>query len=158
VGALAGGGAGFADGPLSQALFNKPHGLVLAGDDLLYVADSLNHRVRAISGATVSTLAGDGTIGSVNGPAASARFNFPSGLAVGSRGEIYVADHYNNQVRIIEGGVVTTLSGNPSAGYQDGPAAIAQFFWPPSVAFVAPDTVYVSDGYNHRMRRITLAQ
>ncbi len=153
---LAGENADFADGTVLLARFNEPIGLALDDAGSLYIADSKNHRVRMINGAVVSTLAGSGVSGFLNGAAGSAQFNVPCGVSVGSSGEVYVADHYNNQVRVIVSGTVSTVAGIPAGGYRDGPASIAQFYWLPSVAYVAPDLVYVADGYNHRIRQITL--
>ena len=140
-----------------MALFNEPIGLALGEGNKLYVADSQNHRIRLINGAVVSTLAGSGINGFQNGPASSAQFSVPCGVTVGISGEVYVADHYNNQVRMISAGTVSTVAGSAANGFQDGPVSSALFYWLPSVAFSAPDLVYVSDGYSHRHPSITLS-
>src|SRR5689334_17819744 len=98
---LAGGSEGFADGAGTSASFNTPSALALGPDGNLYVADSGNNRIRKITpGGTVSTVAGNGTAGYVDGPAATAEFNGPIGLAVSSSGDIYVADTYNDVIRM----------------------------------------------------------
>ena len=71
----------------------------------------------------VSTLAGDGTNGFRDGPGAAARFNRPIGAAVDGEGTVYVADHDGNRIRKISpDGVVSTLAGNGTFGFRDGPA------------------------------------
>ncbi|MDR1663746.1 MAG: hypothetical protein LBR83_02355 [Clostridiales bacterium] len=88
---------GFADGPAAEALFNLPRGLTLA-DGMLIVADSGNHRIRAIADGEVITLAGTGEPGAVNGEALSASFNMPSDVYA-QNGVLYITDTVNNQIR-----------------------------------------------------------
>ena len=91
---------GFLDGMASEALFNHPVGLAIC-DDLLLVADSLNHSIRAVSTiGEVWTLAGTGYSDHMDGSLGEAAFHFPSGLSVhGNR--LYVADTGNNMIRLI---------------------------------------------------------
>ena len=94
---LAGGTRGFADGPGSSAAFDTPSHLALGRDGALYVADTGNHAVRRVTPeGDVSTIAGDGTPGSGDGP--GARLNGPVGVAVGADGRVLVADTYNDRV------------------------------------------------------------
>jgi sugar lactone lactonase YvrE len=104
---------------------------------------------------TLTVYAGDGQSGWVNGPAATARFNGPFGLAVDARGFLYVADTGNHRIRkITTSGLVNDLAGSGIAGYADGPADVAQFSSPNAVT-VGPDgTVYVGDTGNLRIRAI----
>ena len=83
---------------------------------IVYVADSLNHLIRRIdSFGNVSTLAGSGTSGSTNGSDNIAKFNFPTGVAVDSSGNVYVADQNNHLIRKIDSsGNVITFAGNGS--------------------------------------------
>lgn len=104
---------------------------------------------------TVSTLAGGGSPGHVDGPVQSARFAAPSGVAVDASGAIYVADRDNHCIRKIEGGVVSTLAGDTTAGFLDGPAASARFFAPTGVVVDLKDVIFVADAGNHRIRQIT---
>ncbi len=137
-----------------------PFGAAVGPDGTIYVADSFNHRIRAITpGGVVSTLAGTGSIGFADGPGNNAKFNFPYGVAVGPDGTIYVADTYNNRIRAVTpGGVVTTLAGTSIyVGFADGPGNTAQFNYPNGVA-VGPDgTIHIADTNNHRIRAITPA-
>ncbi|MBV8634039.1 MAG: hypothetical protein JO002_06090 [Burkholderiaceae bacterium] len=96
--------------------FSVPHGL--AADDVgnVYVADTDNHRIRKVApDGTVTTIAGNGTMGSGGdgGPAILAELFFPSGVAVGSGGALYVTDEGNAEVRMISTkGMITTIAGN----------------------------------------------
>jgi hypothetical protein len=119
VSTLAGspGMAGSLDGTGAAARFNGPTRLALDAAGDLYVADTGNHLIRKVTPAgVVTTLAGAaGVPGSVDGIGAAARFNQPSGIAVGPTGILYVADAGNATVRqITEGGVVSTIVGQPN--------------------------------------------
>ena len=91
---VAGGAAGFADGPCrgkgACARFNDPGGVAVDGVGNIFVADKKNHRIRMISGGTVATLAGSGK-GRMDGAGDCARFNQPFALAVDKR-QLLVAD------------------------------------------------------------------
>jgi sugar lactone lactonase YvrE len=157
---LAGDGtAGFADGPGTTARFSAPEAVAVDTAGNLYVADENNHRIRRITPAgDVSTLAGDGTAGFADGPGATARFNVPNGVAVDGAGNVYVGDTRNYRVRkITPTGVVSTVAGDGTAGMADGPGATARFNAPGRVGVDAAGNVYVGDGANHRIRKITPA-
>ena len=125
------------DSPSATARFFRPFGVAVAPNGTVYVADYLNHRIRAIdpTTGTVTTLAGNGTAGFVDGPGATAQFTGPSGVTVNSDGTVYVADRGNQRIRAIESttGQVTTFAGNGTAGFVDGPGATAQFTGPSGV-------------------------
>ena len=155
VSTLAGAGLpGFKDGPAASALFSSPTGIAVDSKGNVYVADQNNDRIRLIASGKVSTLAGSGTGGFKDGPAASAKFADPSGVAVDSKGKVYVADQNNDRVRVIAGGTVSTLAGSGTIGHKDGPAASAQFDTPIDLAVDALGTVYVADQNNHCIRVI----
>jgi sugar lactone lactonase YvrE len=153
---LAGGSEGFADGVGASASFNSPSALALGPDGNLYVADTGNNRIRKISlTGQVSTVAGDGTAGYVDGPAASAQFNGPIGLAVSGSGDIYVADTYNDVIRkITTEGQVTTIAGGGTPGYADGEQK-GVLFDTPSGIVVAGNDMIVADTGNSRLRKIS---
>lgn len=104
VSTVAGSGqAGFADGKASLAAFKYPAGLGLDGQGGVILADKDNHRVRRVdvAAATVSTVAGSGAQGFLDGPALSAIFNGPSSVALDASGKIYVAGPANHRIRLI---------------------------------------------------------
>jgi len=146
---------GFADGSGVSAQFDSPNGVDVDSSGNVYVADFHNNRIRKISGGIVSTFAGTGAQDSVDGPGASAQFNRPSGVAVDSSGNVYVADQFGQRIRkITSSGVVSTLAGTVTAGWNDGPGASAQFNFPSEVAVDSSGNVYVADLVGHRIRKI----
>ena len=156
VSTLAGAGLpGFKDGAAAAALFSSPTGIAVDSKGNVYVADQNNDRIRLIAGGKVSTLAGSGTGGFKDGAAATAQFSDPSGVAVDSKGNVYVADQNNDRVRLIAGGKVSTLAGSGTIGFKDGPAASAQFDTPIDLVVDTLGTVYVADQNNHSIRVIT---
>jgi len=149
--------AGFADGNGTSARFEKPAGLAIDGGGNLYVADEQGHRIRKITPAgAVSTFAGSGIAGFAEGTAASARFLYPTGVAVDAAGNVYVADSGNHRIRVITAvdGMVGTLSGTGVAGSNDGDAASAQFSSPKALTLGAGSAVVVADTGNHKIRVI----
>ena len=157
---LAGSGTrGFADGTGDAAQFFYPHGVAVDPSGTVYVADTSNHRIRKITPAgVVTTLAGSGTAGFVNGTGTAAQFKYPYGVAVDSSGTVYVADAGNHRIRkITPAGVVTTLAGSGTAGFADKAGSAAQFDSPHGVAVDSSGTAYIGDYGNHRIRKITPA-
>jgi DNA-binding beta-propeller fold protein YncE len=160
---------GFADGKGSSARFNEPHGIVFdekAG--ILYVADSENHRIRAVSrDGRVTTVAGTGQAASTDGPAASASFNSPWALCLCPlTGDLIVGDYRSEKIRRVRmerkaGGpavatTVTTIAGSRSVGFKDGPALQAQFssIWGLAVCPISGNIV-IGENDNHRIRVLT---
>ena len=153
---LAGGAApGFQDGKGATALFNQPYAVAVDGAGNVYVADTYNHAIRKVTpGGDVTSIAGAGLSGAVDGTGSAARFSYPHGLAIGSGGAIFVADSYNHRIRVIVGTSVTTLAGS-AAGFKDGSGAAAAFNYPLGIAVAADGAIYVADQSNHRVRTVT---
>ncbi|SHL01913.1 NHL repeat-containing protein [Hymenobacter psychrotolerans] len=158
VSTLAGSGVrGFADGDAATAQFDLPNGIAVDRQGVVYVADGANYRIRKISPAgQVSTLAGSGVAGYADGTGAAAQFQYVAGLALDGQGNLFVADLQNHRIRKVSpAGVVTTVAGSGTSGYADGAAAAAQFKAPAWVAVDADGTLFVTDGENHRIRKIS---
>lgn len=155
---IAGGRKGFADGSTEKAMFNFPSGVAVGQGGNLYIADQFNNRIRVISASgDVSTLAGGKTEGFVDGSGEMAMFGYPVSLATDLSGNIYVADQKNHSIRrVTPTGVVSTVAGNGTPGYVDGPTGVALFRTPASVALDALGNTYVADAMNHRIRKISV--
>ncbi len=153
---LAGGIEGFADGQGSSARFNTPSGIALDAHGNLYVADTGNHAIRRVTPlGQVSTVAGDGTPGFADGAAAQARFNGPMGVAVGADGRVYVADTWNDRIRVIAAdGSVSTLAGGALPGWADGMGALARFDTPTDLQFDSHGNLWVADLQNNALRTV----
>ena len=153
--------AGTTDGTGSGALFNNPCGIAANGT-LIYVADTSNHTIRQVTPAgVVTTLAGTPTlIGSSNGTGAAAQFYYPNGLALDSSGNVYIADTFNQDIRVMTpSGSVTTLAGQATttlpgkAGDTNGVGTAASFNCPTGVAVDGNGNVYIADSTNNTIRK-----
>ena len=159
VSTLAGTGArGRDDGPGTAASFNYPQGVAVDSAGNVYVADMNNSIIRKITPAgEVSTLAGNGAIGSVDGTGTAASFFFPNGVALDSAGNVYVADTGNEKIRkITPVGLVSSLAGTATIiGSADGTGTAASFNYPMHIATDSAGNVYVGDSANQKIRKIT---
>ena len=143
---------GFEGGAAASARFSLPADVGVGPDGAVFVADTMNHRIRVIRKGRVESLAGGFEAADSNGDAATARFNKPEGLAVGADGAVYVADTGNHQLRKILDGKVSTIAGTGRAGSSDGPAAQASFDAPARIALDETDGIYVLDATTRRLR------
>jgi sugar lactone lactonase YvrE len=153
------GQAGTNDGPPNASHFNYPEAVAVEGTGNLYVADTFNHTIRKIrTEGDVTTLAGSaGRSGALDGTGDAARFNYPSGLALDTLGQVWVVDRGNHTIRMLSsGGGVTTLAGlADSRGSTDGAGWAARFYNPSRLATACAGTLYVADAWNHTIRKIT---
>ena len=155
---LAGGDEGFQDGQGAAARFNTPSALAIDADGNLYVADTGNHAIRKVTpDGTVTTIAGSGAAGYKDGQAAQAEFNAPVGVALDAKGEVYVADTYNDRIRKVtaDGQVTTVAGGNTLPGYLDGPAMSAAFDTPCGLVIAPTGELYIADTGNNAIRRLS---
>jgi DNA-binding beta-propeller fold protein YncE len=156
VSTFAGGREGFLDGAGAAAAFHTPSALAFDRAGNLYVADTGNHAIRKVTpDGSVTTLAGDGQPGDADGQGRAARFHAPVGIAVDRRGNVFVADTYNDRIRrIAPDGSVTTVAGSGQPGDADGPALAAAFDTPSAIAVDKDGTLFVADTGNNAIRRI----
>jgi gliding motility-associated-like protein len=150
---------GNTNGTGTAARFKAPAGIVADQAGNLYVGDTGNSLIRKITPAgVVSTFAGSGTIGSANGTGTAASFNGPYGITIDNTGNLYVADHFNNLIRkITPAGVVSTLAGSGLMGFANGQGTAASFNQPNDIAVDAAGNLYIADGANYVVRKITPA-
>jgi hypothetical protein len=165
--------AGFSGdgGPPMQALFNmqqrnenpEPGGSIALDGNRLYIADTLNHRIRRIDfdAALVETVAGTGEGGfsGDGGPALAARLNAPRDVELGPDGRLYIADTDNHRVRVVDlaTGIITAVAGDgegPGFAGDGGPAVKARLNRPFGIAFDREGALYISDTLNSRIRRV----
>jgi len=149
----------------TAAQINQPYGMAVDGTGNVFIADYANNRIRKIAAATgvISTVAGTGT-GGFNGdgiPATAAQLRTPQGVTVDAAGNLFICDDGNQRLRKVTAGtgLISTLAGTGILGYNgDGIAATAaQLYYPAYTALDAAGNIYLSDNYNARVRKITVA-
>jgi len=153
-------GNGGDGGAATSAQLSAPRGLAVDSAGNLYIADAQNHKVRKVSGGTISTVAGSGTqgFGGDGGAAGSAQLNTPFGVTVDGAGNLYIAEFGGNRVRkVTSGGTISTVAGNGVAGYSGdaGSPTSAQLNGPQAVALDSVGNVYIADTANNRLRKIS---
>jgi sugar lactone lactonase YvrE len=151
-------------GPAGEAMLNRPKGVALGPDGSLYIADSLNHRVRRIDAAgVIATVAGTGTPGfsGDGGPATAAQLDRPRTLAFGPAGILYVLEDEGHRIRRIDpvAGLITTVAGTGHEGFSGdgGPAVLACLDNPRGLAADRLGNLYIADSDNNRIRRVDAA-
>ncbi|MDR6370653.1 sugar lactone lactonase YvrE [Chryseobacterium bernardetii] len=154
VSTFAGNGtAGFADGDNATAQFKNPAGIAIDKEGIIYVADQNNNRIRRITGGQVTTIAGDGVAGYIDGNALSSRFDYPTDIEVVGQ-DLYVVDNWNNKIRKISSGQVSTISGS-NYGFADGTLANAKFYNPLKLVSNKSADLFITDTMNNRIRKIS---
>jgi sugar lactone lactonase YvrE len=136
--------------------FQTPSTIVFENEENLIIADSGSSTIKRlnVTNGEITTIAGiENKRGFADGETAKALFNAPIGLAVAKDGKIYVADTYNDKIRLIENGKVSTLAGN-SRGFADGIGAEARFDTPCGLAILPDGSLLVAATGNRRLRRI----
>ena len=162
------GTAGFAgdSGKAPEAQINYPLGLAIDGSGNIFIADHFNHRIRRVAAdGTITTVAGSDSIGSTgdDGPATSARLNYPSGIAIDGSGALYITDTMNHVIRkVVVGGNITLFAGSRGvAGFREKDAKDefleaknAELNAPTGIAIDSGGNIYFCDTRNHRVRKI----
>jgi len=159
---VAGGGTAFPGdgGPATAAALNNPAGVAVDASGNVYIADTLNNRIRRVTGGTITTFAGNGTFGfsGDGGLATSAMLTEPAGVTVDAGGNVFIADYWNARIRrVTPSGVISTVAGggsNEQFAGDGGPATGAGLSLPASVALDAAGSIYIADSNNDRIRRV----
>jgi uncharacterized protein (TIGR03437 family) len=145
-------------GPATSAQLDGPQGMAIDTAGNLYVADSVNHRIRRITPAgSITTMAGGGDLGD-GAPATAARFYFPRAIVADQSGSLYVADHDDRRIRRLSpDGLIRTVAGDGTVGNKGdgGPAAAASFNSLFATAIDSAGNLYVADISSHRVRKIS---
>lgn len=153
-------GFGGDGGPATSANLNFPRGMVFDSGGNLYIADTLNHRVRKVNtSGTISTFAGNGKVGFTGdgGKATLAAIANPKGLAYRG-GKIYIGNAGRSHIRIvtISSGIINTYAGSfPGYDGDGNPLLSSMFFSPTGLLFDAKGKLLVVDSLNQRVRRAT---
>ena len=154
------------NGPAKNATLNGPEGVAVDAIGNLYIADTYDQVIRKVSKGVITTIAGDGYGAGLfskggysgdNGPATRAELNQPLGVAVDASGNVYIADYWNNMIRKVSNGIITTIAGNGTIGHSgdSGPATRAELNGPWGVAVDASGNVYIADTYNGLVRKVS---
>ncbi|MGC4096085.1 MAG: hypothetical protein QM706_03125 [Nitrospira sp.] len=151
-------------GAAVQAQLNFPTAVAVDREGNLYIADTMNHRVRMVHAGTgvITTLAGTGQarFSGDGGPANQAALNEPAALVVDEEGRLYIADQSNHRIRMVnlKTGVIQTIAGTGVATYDgDGKRAIDVALAGPSGLALVADRLYIADTFNGRVRCVELS-
>jgi sugar lactone lactonase YvrE len=153
-------GYGGDGGQATSAMLDFPDGVAVDAHGDVFIADSLNNRVREVSPAgVITTVAGNGIAGysGDGGQATSAELDNPTGVAVGPGGVLYIADEANERIREVHAnGIITTAAGTGVTGFagDGGPAGSAELNTPLSVATDSEGDLYIADASNWRVRKV----
>jgi uncharacterized protein (TIGR03437 family) len=146
-------------GAATDSQLSNPTGVAVDGNSNIYIADAGNNRIRLVSNGVITTIAGTGDEGYAgdNGPALRARFDGLGALALDPSGNLYITDFYNQVIRRIANGTITTVAGNGTYGYSgdNGSATNAQLAGPSGITIDYLGNLYIAEGYNHRVRKVS---
>ncbi len=137
-------------GPATSAELDEPDGVALDAQGRVYIADSVNARIRMVdTNGIITTVAGDGN---------RATLDHPHGVAIDPMGRLLIADTYNHRIRRLDGGTLTTIAGTGAYGFSGdgGPATSATMSTPYYVGVDSMGRVLISDLSNNRIRRVEL--
>jgi DNA-binding beta-propeller fold protein YncE len=155
---LAGSGQrGSVDATGTAASFNQPQALCVDIAGNVYVADQGNNKIRKITAqGVVTTIAGNGTAGLLDGKFTASEFNQPAGIAIDSNGNLFVGDSGNNVIRKIvpATGAVITYAGSGQAGATNGTLSSSTFSNPQGLVVTPQGLIYVVDTGNDLIRVI----
>jgi sugar lactone lactonase YvrE len=155
--------AGFSDdsGAATSATLNLPTAIAVDATGNLYIADTNNHRIRKVSGTTITTVAGDGEQLYLNDGvlATQTGLDSPGGIAVDALGNLYIGDTHNQRIRKVtqSSGLISTLAGNGTKSFSGdgGEAGSATLATPRGVSTAADGSIYLADSDNQRIRNIS---
>ncbi len=147
---------GYRDGSFADALFNSPFGMDFDAQGNLIVADSAGSRIRKLdlNANQVTTIAGSGQKGDLDGPALQAKLFSPIHAMYDRQNTLYIADALLRKIKKLENGKITTVAGTGEIGFRDGPSSTAIFIEPKGVFPISPREVLVVDLSNNRLRKI----
>jgi RHS repeat-associated protein len=162
IATAAGGGSpadGLGDGGQAPAAaLDRPYDVAVDAQGVLYIADGLHHRIRAVTpDGRITTLAGNGQPGASGngGPSTNAQIGEPQGIAVAADGTVYFADRLHHVVRRVTNGIIAGAAGTGASGFGGdlGPPSQARLSFPQDVAVGSNGSLFIADAANYRIRR-----
>jgi sugar lactone lactonase YvrE len=153
-------------GPATAAALNVPFSIHLDSLGNIYIADTVNNRIRRVDVSTgfITTVAGNGNLGfsGDGGPAVKAELSFPQGVAVDNEGNIFIAETFVHRIRKVDSRtkLIVTIAGTlgePGFSGDGSPASLAKLNLPRGMAVDPVGNLYIADSGNHRIRKIDAA-
>lgn len=148
-------------GPAIAAELYRPSGIAVDAAGDLFIADGLNNVIREVRGGIITTVAGNGSPGysGDGGPATDAMLYSPANVVVDAAGDLFIADYFNNVIRVVRGGIITTVAGNGTQGYSGdgGSATAATLNSPPAIAVDVAGNLFIADFLNQVIREVSPA-
>ncbi|MCA1684124.1 MAG: DUF11 domain-containing protein, partial [Actinobacteria bacterium] len=146
-------------GPATAAQLGQPQSVHIDAAGNLYIADWANNAIRMVTpDGIITTVAGTGETGysGDGGPATEARLNHPPDMVTDAYGNLFIVDWSNHVRKVDSSGIITTVAGTGETGYSGdgGPATQATFNLPSGIEVQGSGNLFVSDYYNHAIRRI----
>jgi uncharacterized repeat protein (TIGR03803 family) len=158
---VAGGGTNYPGdgGVATNAELSYPQGVAVDANGRLFIADTYDNRIRKVDiNGIITTVAGGGTnYPGDGGVATEAGLWYPQGVAVDAKGNLFIADSWNNRIRKVDtNGIITTAAGNGTAGYSGdgGVAANAELSYPQGLAVDVNGNLFLADADNNRIRKL----
>ncbi|MCY3870861.1 MAG: FG-GAP-like repeat-containing protein [Gemmatimonadetes bacterium] len=150
-------------GRATQARLNRPSAIAIESQGNIYIADTDNHRIRKVdSNGIITTIAGMGQKGFAGdgGEGTQAQLNSPKGIAVDTRGYLFIADTNNHRVRLLDlnSGLIQTVAGTGMGqlDFEEGGALSVSLNAPHGLALSPTGTVLIADAANHRIRELSV--
>ena len=154
-------GFGGDEGQATEASLSEPSGIAIDRSGDIFIADFMNHKIRKVDVATgvITTVAGsgNGSFSGDNGPAIYADLTCPGGVAVDNEGNIFIADTFNNRIRMIDKdtGIINTVAGDDASfRVGDKKSSEKSLSRPYSIALDSKGDIYTTDSDNHMVRKI----
>ncbi|MBO9541147.1 IPT/TIG domain-containing protein [bacterium] len=143
--------------PAASTALSSPTGVAVDAAGNLYIAEYMGHRVRKVDAATgnMVTIAGNGTGGNADGTIANSRLWNPRDVSVNGSGDVYIADSFNNRIRKVSGGTVSTVAGSGASLGDGGSATSAKLQSPNVILATGASDFYLIDSSQYRVRRVT---
>ncbi len=144
-------------GAATAAAFHFPWGVAVDADYNLFVADGYNNRIRKVSGGTITTVVGTGTAGfsGDSGQATAAEIDHPYDVAVDAQGDLFIADDFNDRIRKVSGGTITTVAGGGSTLGDGGQATSAHLADAPGLDIDSQGNLYIAEWGDNRIRKVS---